>query len=364
MPGYEVDRFVGYPENEATCQLLKDLSCSICLEVLCRPVLTGGCCYEAYCESCLKVWLEANHTCPSDNKLLKEEALAPPPTLLVKQIGKLKLKCVFEERGCKVVSEEDDWSFFVFCFQAVIPFQVTTVAKIEAHEKSCPLNGEPCGTCGLYPGANGNGNGSSSHSCLKALLEHRKTVSAAMDRLCLEMDEAEMEHRNVRSQIDNCKKILKALTVERVSQSHSRPSSSSSSSSSSSGRIRDQRDLLTEARRYISSPIVEARQTRKELVERVLEVVKEAVTGGGQHFEEFKHAHGGRSHYRHNPVEFVVRYVKEALDGSCLGDWNAYARYNGLGAVCHHLLEDGYVEVKLGKVTITVFRTVESVGFG
>lgn len=183
-----------------------------------------------------------------------------------------------------------------------------------------------------------------------------------MDRLCLEMDEAEMEHRNVRSQIDNCKKILKALTVERVSQSHSRPSSSSSSSSSSSGRIRDQRDLLTEARRYIGSPIVEARQTRKELVERVLEVVKEAVTGGGQHFEEFKHAHGGRSHYRHNPVEFVVRYVKEALDGSCLGDWNAYARYNGLGAVCHHLLEDGFVEMKLGKVTITVFRTVESVG--
>lgn len=107
MPGYDVDRFVGYPENEATCQLLKDLSCSICLEVLCHPVLTGGCCYEVYCESCIKSWLEANHTCPSDNKLFKEEALTAPPTLLVKLLSKLKLKCVFEERGCKVVSETD-----------------------------------------------------------------------------------------------------------------------------------------------------------------------------------------------------------------------------------------------------------------
>lgn len=177
-----------------------------------------------------------------------------------------------------------------------------------------------------------------------------------MDRLCSEKDDAEIESLNLISQIEHCKKILKALTTERASI-HSR----TSSSSSSSGRIHDQRDLLTEARRYISSPVVEARQTRKEIVDRVLEVVKEAVTGTGNGFAEYKHAHGGRSQYHHNPGEFVIKYIKEALDWSCLGDWNAYMRYNGLGSVSHYAEEDGFVEVKLGKVTLTVFRTVESV---
>lgn len=183
-------------------------------------------------------------------------------------------------------------------------------------------------------------------------------MSETMDRLCREMDDAELESRNLSSQIEHCKKILKALTAERASI-HSR--SATSTSSSSSGRIHDQRDLLTEARRYINSPVVEARQTRRELVDRVLEVVKEAVTGTGTAFAEYRQAHGGRSHYHHNPGEFVIRYVKEALESSCLGDWNAYMRYNALGSVAHHAMEDAFVEVKLGKVTLTVFRTVESV---
>ena len=62
--------------------------------------------------------------------------------------------------------------------------------------------------CGLVP--------ADQHDCLKALLEHTTSTAAIMDKLCLEMDDAEIQGRNMRSQIDNFTKILKSLRLVRT----------------------------------------------------------------------------------------------------------------------------------------------------
>ena len=101
MPGFELTRFV---DAIATAEL-KDLSCDICKDIFNNPVVTA-CCHEVYCESCIKPWIETNHTCPSDYKPLKPEGLMLPPVALTSLLNKHKVKCAFEERGCQEVEYE------------------------------------------------------------------------------------------------------------------------------------------------------------------------------------------------------------------------------------------------------------------
>ena len=73
MPGYEVSRFVEIQTNE-----LNALLCTICQDVYCTPLVTT-CCGQTFCESCIKGWVDTNHTCPYDFKTLKMDNLIQPP---------------------------------------------------------------------------------------------------------------------------------------------------------------------------------------------------------------------------------------------------------------------------------------------
>lgn len=199
---------------------------------------------------------------------------------------------------------------------------------IEKHEKSCPFDKEPCKNCGLVPGGTEK---EKEHDCLKALLEDKQSMAATMDKLCLEIDEAEMLGRNLRSQVDNFTKILKSLSLERVRLTQS------------ATRMHTNKDLLAEARKYVNSPIVDGHQTRKEVVDKVVEMAKEAISNRGD-----------------RPSE-VVRFAKDLLDSNFMGDWNVYLMYSNLGFVCHNVLPDAYIEIKLGKALLTVFKSFDSV---
>lgn len=73
MPGYEQSRFV-----DASPKELNELLCMICQDVFCQPVVTS-CCGQTFCESCIKSWIDSNHTCPFDFKPLRPDMLSPPP---------------------------------------------------------------------------------------------------------------------------------------------------------------------------------------------------------------------------------------------------------------------------------------------
>ena len=59
----------------------------------------------------------------------------------------------------------------------------------------------------------------------------------------------------------------------------------------------------------------------------------------------------------------VVRFIKECMDANFIGDWNVYLLYNNVGFVYHNITAEGYIEVKFGRVVVTVYRTFDSVSF-
>ncbi len=51
--GYDTNRFIGLSD-----QLIEELKCGICLEILRKPVVTH-CCRQTFCEDCIKSWLRS-----------------------------------------------------------------------------------------------------------------------------------------------------------------------------------------------------------------------------------------------------------------------------------------------------------------
>ena len=77
--------------------LPEELTCSICMKVLCEPHLVN-CCEQQYCKGCLDEWQKKNKTCPH----CRSDDFA---SILMKQtkrkIGELKVYCPNKRHGCK-----------------------------------------------------------------------------------------------------------------------------------------------------------------------------------------------------------------------------------------------------------------------
>ncbi len=98
MPGYEWSRFV-----EASAEV-RDMTCSICRHVLCRPLVTK-CCQSTYCESCIKNWLATKKTCPAEKKPLKfADGVHNAPTAIAKILKRQRIKCAMASKGCQEVT--------------------------------------------------------------------------------------------------------------------------------------------------------------------------------------------------------------------------------------------------------------------
>lgn len=103
--------------------------------------------------------------------------------------------------------------------------------------------------------------------------------------------------------------------------------------------------MLLDARKYINSPIIDGHKTRKEVVDKCVEIVKEGITIKGDRIYD------------------VTRFIKEYMDSNFMGDWNVYTIYNNLGFVYHNIIGDAFIEVKFGKCTVTIYKTFDSLGF-
>ena len=75
----------------------EELTCSICMKVLCQPHLVN-CCEQQFCKECLDKWCWNNRTCPHCRS-------TDFSSIFMKQtcrkVGELKVYCSNKEHGCK-----------------------------------------------------------------------------------------------------------------------------------------------------------------------------------------------------------------------------------------------------------------------
>jgi len=139
----------------------------------------------------------------------------------------------------------------------------------------------------------------------------------------------------LRAQIEVYTKTIKDLTLDRPLQVEAKPGGAI--------RVASNKELLIEARKYAASPVVDPHKTRKEIVSKAVEVVKEAIVSKG------------------DKIYDVARFVKEFMDANFIGDWNVYLVYNSIGFVFHNIIADGFIEIKFGKAVVTIYKTFDSV---
>ncbi|CAG2183010.1 unnamed protein product [Oppiella nova] len=83
MAGYERERTVDLSDLERD-----ELSCSICQDLLNRPVV-AQCCLQMFCKDCIHNWLDSSNTCPYDRKPLSVRELCRPPRLRSNEMFKV-----------------------------------------------------------------------------------------------------------------------------------------------------------------------------------------------------------------------------------------------------------------------------------
>lgn len=101
-----------------------------------------------------------------------------------------------------------------------------------------------------------------------------------------------------------------------------------------------------EARAHITSPIVDSHRTAPELVDKILTVVTETITLVGD-----------------NRPETVAHLVKRYLEQISLGEWQCHLVHDQLGFIGTNFT-DSVVEIRMGRVGVTVHKAVDSVRVG
>lgn len=265
-----------------------------------------ACCRQAFCESCIKPYIEIKRACPADRKPLTVANLSAPSVTVSQMLNVLKLKCAFAINGC---------------------LEVITPESFEQHEKNCPYGKNLCQQCSFAI--------TGEHICQRAIVEYKQNMAR-------ELEEANAIVRSLRVQLDNYNRTVRDLTLER-SRSLEPSNSVFSATKSNSFRVNTNKDLLAEARKYANSAMVDGHKTPRDVVSKVVDLTREAVVTKGDKIYE------------------VTRFIKEAMDSHYVGDWNVYLLWNNLGFAFHNVSVSDFIETKFGKVSIVVYKSFDSV---
>ena len=94
VPGFDKERFVTTVD--------RNFLCSICSNVLKDPVLCPRN-QHCFCRGCITKHLENSRRCPTcaDEHELTVESLASPSGMVKNYLNELKIRCVYENRGCQ-----------------------------------------------------------------------------------------------------------------------------------------------------------------------------------------------------------------------------------------------------------------------
>jgi hypothetical protein len=82
---------------------INHLECSICHEVLWKPVACQSC-ETPFCSACINRWLSNNpNQCPNRCKSYKERKCPP---FIAKLLAELQIDCFYKSTGCQQVVTE------------------------------------------------------------------------------------------------------------------------------------------------------------------------------------------------------------------------------------------------------------------
>ena len=382
MPGIAFHRFVDATELKA------EFTCSLCHLVLAHPLM-ASCCKTVFCDACIRPYVQSKKSCPADKKPLSVEnnnngnssprgghrsspstsnggngSLVRPSSSLLRQLNCLKVKCTYAEVGCR----------------EVLPLET----MLEVHEKQCTYGqAQVCPYCSfaviqLTAAPNDEQQQQqqqqqqeqqqqepqdhqqqqeqqtdqqpppppqpqSVHVCQQSVAEYRESTGK-------ELEEAAALLASLRLQLANYNRTVHELKLERT-RAQNEASSHNNGGENSTGkptvmnleRVVSNKELLTEARKYVNSAAVDGQKTAKEMVAKVVGLVKEALITRGDN------------------IHAVARFIKEAMDCHYVGDWNVNLLWNNLGFAYYNFCPESYVEAKFGRVSIVVYKSFKSV---
>ena len=97
-------------EHEFVEVVPEELTCPICMKVLCEPHLTN-CCAQQFCKNCLEKWLVKNKACPHCRSTGFSHMFMRRTE---EKVGELKVYCPNKQHGCtgtlKLVEREEHLS--------------------------------------------------------------------------------------------------------------------------------------------------------------------------------------------------------------------------------------------------------------
>ena len=92
--GFEIERFV--------CNINESLICQICCKVYEEPKMLSSC-EHVFCFGCIEKYIINGNHCPLDQKKIDSSHIEEAPKFIHEFMSNLKIKCDFEEFGCKEV---------------------------------------------------------------------------------------------------------------------------------------------------------------------------------------------------------------------------------------------------------------------
>lgn len=119
---------------------LNELCCSICLNILWRPVACQSC-ETPFCSTCITKMLQTNPgQCPMKCYMYNERACPP---FIFRQLAKMRIDCIYQTNGCKEVCFFSATSIiFLGFYLQLLPYE-----GLERHETQCGYQPQQCPGC-------------------------------------------------------------------------------------------------------------------------------------------------------------------------------------------------------------------------
>jgi hypothetical protein len=165
------------------------LLCSICYNVLMRPLVCDSC-QIASCEECLTFWNKKTKKCPSGCNKYK---YTKPSKFLHEHLKNLTIKCENHDEGCdEMVKYEDIEKHQSQCEHSTVHCQhggcdkVSNRGEMNQHDRKCDFKRSMCDSCHETILVNA----STDHNCSTVLNAKIKSLEAIVKEFITKMEDA------------------------------------------------------------------------------------------------------------------------------------------------------------------------------
>ncbi len=100
--------------------------------------------------------------------------------------------------------------------------------------------------------------------------------------------------------------------------------------------------ILSEAKNYLNSPIIDSYETSEEITNKILLITKNCLRDCESLYS-------------------CCRKIKETIDSELIGSWNCIAFYKNIGSH-YHLRNSSFVlDIKFGKLSFNIYKVFDEV---